>query len=930
MAQLKEKLRELNLPIAGNKAELLKRLYEADPTGGWMAEDAEDDEDAEASGPLDTTVRENPNETKVEAITIYEQRIDMYRREKELAEREAQLMRREIELLKGAQQPRATSQVQTVRREDAACDVAKASISAIADLLGHFDGGTGDYENWELQLKLLKKTYRLSDDYVRILIGMRLRGKASEWFKSKPEHLELSVDELLDELREMYNHRPSRVKLRKRFEERVWKLNETFHQYVHEKVILANRVPIPEDELVEYLIDGIPEASLRDQARIGRIATKASLLRAFEKVTLKDKGPAGKSGNAEQRQGNKGQRQQPNEKTKDEKKEAASGTTEKRCFNCGQREHTAANCPTKTEGPKCFQCGERGHIAAKCAKKLSAVQSVDASVNKTRVKYTKSVSIDGCALTALIDTGSDICLMCASAYIRLGCPRLERKELRFCGVGTSNNLTMGEFNTELTIDDHTYPILIRVVPDTLINYELLVGIDFLNLVELTVKPGEVVVNPLQEQVHLDENLPEILQINLDSNNDDVDVSHVSGPEHREKIKELVREYKPIKTREIDFKMSIILRDDEPVYQRARRLAAPERELVNVQVNEWIRDGVIQPSLSDYASPIVLAKKRDGSIRLCVDYRHLNRKIIRDRYPLPIIEDQLDALQGVKLYSTLDLKNGFFHVTVDEQSRKYTAFITPDGHYEFLRVPFGLCNSPAVFQRFINIVFRDLIQTKIVLTYLDDLIIPSIDYESGVRNLEKVLQVASEAGLVINWQKCKFLRKRVEFLGHILESGYVSPSERKIEAVKNFPEPTNIKQLQSFLGLSGYFRKFVPQYSLIARPLSDLLKANIKFEFKEKERHAFLHLKEILCTKPVLKLYKVNAETELHTDASMHGFGAILLQRDEIDNAWHPIYYSSHKTTSAEQKYPSYELEVLAVIKALRKFRTYLLGSRSRS
>jgi len=223
------------------------------------------------------------------------------------------------------------------------------------------------------------------------------------------------------------------------------------------------------------------------------------------------------------------------------------------------------------------------------------------------------------------------------------------------------------------------------------------------------------------------------------------------------------------------------------------------------------------------------------------------------------------------------------------------------------------------------VFKDLTQAKVVLTYMDDLIIPSSDFESGIANLKVVLKTASEAGLVINWRKCSFLKRQVEFLGHIIEDGRVYPSKRKIEAVQKFPEPSNVKQLQSFLGLSGYFRKFIPQYSTIARPLSDLLKANTKFIFDEKEREAFIQLKEKLSNKPVLNLYRIGAETELHTDASIHGFGAILLQKSETDNIFHPVYFSSSKTTTAEQKYSSYELEVLAIIKALKKFRVYLIG-----
>lgn len=263
--------------------------------------------------------------------------------------------------------------------------------------------------------------------------------------------------------------------------------------------------------------------------------------------------------------------------------------------------------------------------------------------------------------------------------------------------------------------------------------------------------------------------------------------------------------------------------------------------------------------------------------------------------------------------------------MEKESQKYTAFIVPDGHYEFLKVPFGLCNSPSIFQRFINVTFRDVIRDKSVLTYLDDLIIPSEDEDSGIERLKKVLKIASEAGLVINWKKYCFLQKKVEFLGHVIEDGRVYPSTRKIEAVRKFPEPINVKQVQSFFGLSGYFRKFIPKYSIIARPLFDLLKLNARFHFKEKEREAFIQLKNILCNKPVLHLYKINATTELHTDASIEGYGAKLFQKNSEDDTFHPIYYSSSKTTPAEQRYTSYELEVLAIIKALVKFRVYLLG-----
>lgn len=175
-------------------------------------------------------------------------------------------------------------------------------------------------------------------------------------------------------------------------------------------------------------------------------------------------------------------------------------------------------------------------------------------------------------------------------------------------------------------------------------------------------------------------------------------------------------------------MNLVLQDESPIYQKARRLAPPEKEAVCQQIEEWLDEGIIQHSRSDFAIPIVLVKKKDGSNRLCVDYRKLNTRIVKDRYPLPVMEEILEKLYKAKVFTTLDLRNGFFHVDVAEGSRKYTSFVTPDGQYEFLKVPFGLCNSPAVFQRFVNTVFRDLIRQDYLLLYLDDVIIAAENEE----------------------------------------------------------------------------------------------------------------------------------------------------------------------------------------------------------
>lgn len=394
---------------------------------------------------------------------------------------------------------------------------------------------------------------------------------------------------------------------------------------------------------------------------------------------------------------------------------------------------------------------------------------------------------------------------------------------------------------------------------------------------------------------------------------------------REDINELVKNYSPKSNKKSPVVMKIILKNESPIFQPPRRLAASEKIELSRQLEDWLNNKIIRPSNSDFASPIVIVNKRDGSKRICVDYRKLNREIIMDRYPLPLIEDLVDSLQNSKYFSIMDLENGFFHVPIDDASQKYTAFVCPLGHYEFLRAPFGLCTSPANFQRFINIIFKELIHDGSVLIYMDDIIIPSDSIENNLEKIKNVLSVASEFGLKFKWRKCKFLKTEVEYLGYKISNGTIKPSEFKTKAVTTFPEPRNVKTIQSFLGLTGYFRKFIPNYSVIARPLTELLKKDKKFVFGDKEKQSFITLKLCLTSNPVLKIYRPKATTELHTDASKLGYGAVLMQLDEDDNKFHPVHYYSRKTSKAESNYSSYELEVLAIVKSLEKLRVYLLG-----
>jgi len=264
--------------------------------------------------------------------------------------------------------------------------------------------------------------------------------------------------------------------------------------------------------------------------------------------------------------------------------------------------------------------------------------------------------------------------------------------------------------------------------------------------------------------------------------------------------------------------------------------------------------------------------------MCVDYRALNKVLVRDNYPLPLIDDQLDALRGKRFYSSLDLKDGFYHVVMASESVRYTSFVTPLGQFEFLRMPFGLKIGPQLFQRFINEALSELIKRGDVVVYMDDILVATETLESHINVLKEVFTILVSNKLELKLGKCAFLYTEVEYLGYKVSKRGIQPTDRGIAAVQNFPEPKTTKEVHSFVGLASYFRRFIRDFSLIARPLYQLLRKDVTFKFGEEERLAFVTLKNRLVEAPILAVYNSKAHTELHCDASAHGFGAILMQQ----------------------------------------------------
>jgi hypothetical protein len=370
-------------------------------------------------------------------------------------------------------------------------------------------------------------------------------------------------------------------------------------------------------------------------------------------------------------------------------------------------------------------------------------------------------------------------------------------------------------------------------------------------------------------------------------------------------------------REIEFSIDLIP-GTGPISKAPYRMSPAELKELQRQIKELEEKHFIQHSMSPWGAPVLFVHKKDHTLRLCTDYRELNKVTIKKKYPLPRIDDLFDQLQGSRVFSKIDLQSGYHQLKIKKGDISKTAFRTRYGHYEYVVMPFGLTNAPAAFMDLMNRVFKPFLD-QFVVVFIDDILIYSKTEEEHAEHLEIVLQTLRKHKLYAKLKKCDFWLKEVAFLGHVISGEGISADPTKIQAVVDWKRPTTVTEIRSFLGLAGYYGRFIEGFAQLVAPLTQLTRKGMKFVWSEKCEENFQEPKHRLVTAPVLAVPIAGIGYTIFCDASNIGLGCVLMQNNKV------IAYASRQLKPHEKNYPTHDLELGAMVFALKIWRHYLYG-----
>lgn len=811
------------------------------------------------------------------------------------------------------QQSNVDVELQQARQRVADLELAKTqpqrhdriTIQQASDSMPIFDPEDATFGSSELfiwRVRALQEFHGWDDKLVLFAAQQKLRGVAKTW-NDTSRTLFRTFEEFVSTLTSVFPDTTNAADVQAELAKTARRPNEKLRNYCHRMIAIAQRGMETEATVVRHIQNGMNHENFRVAVVNTPLNSYAELHGAVARYEMNFPNTKTTSGN-ETVGTFTTTSSRPNNLTSvaknDPPNEYRRPDGSVYCYNCRERGHIATTC--RKPIIKCTKCYRHGHVEANCSFKTEPVLTIVGASGRDHLE--KDVLINNVRMCAFIDGGSKRSLIRRSAA-----SKIEREEpcdpIQLQGFGGKKVLCTTKISPTVKLDGTIFRAELYVVVDDALPTDVLLGTELLcrDGNRLVIAEGICFIEPTKT--------------------DEKDI--------RPEISELMIKYPKCFSRNLNelgtckiHEMKIELTCETPIYRRAYRMPMAKRMAVDNMITELLDNGIIRPSVSSFASPALLVKKSNGEDRLCIDYRELNNVTVKQAFPMPIIEELLESVAGYRFFTTLDLMAGYHQVMVEEESRKYTAFVTHNGHYEYVRMPFGLVNAPSVFQRIMNDVCKKL-PPGFVLSYLDDTIIPSMTEKEGLQKIDVFLSVIESVGLTLRLDKCVFLSSKITFLGHKVSANGIEPGDKKISAIEQFPAPIDVPAVRRFLGMTGFYRKFVSHYASIAKPLTLLLRTtdNPTFEWSQNQQEAFDTLKTKLASSPVLSLFDVTKEHEVHSDASKDGLAGVLLQKEE--SGMHPVFYYSRKCTALERTSPSYELEVLAIVEACERFRVYLIG-----
>lgn len=823
-----------------------------------------------------------------------------------------------------------------------------------------FDGKPETAISWLREYEMAAGHNFWTDSEMVKSVGRCLIGSASDWFRMKylPSLLpgsEVKWKDFKVAFKDAYFRESDRLRLLDELRTRKMAAHERPSDYFYGMRSLCHDydADMSEEHIVSYIVRGMGReyqsafsASSNSLNDIERIIRRLEDMRTSTTVKVSDPGSRKKDDSR-----NSGRKRI---------QQTRNVNPEIICYNCLEKGHYLSQCKQPKDLVKIRENSKRIRTAEKEAESLQNVECGDKQDNNVdddellRETWNREVAtieagipqmpmvkviIKGKNAMALVDTGARVSIMSNNFRLERDL-ELEPWTIRPLKMANGSLVyTTGFITTVIKVAGCTVRQKFVVMERSL--YEIILGSDFCreHKVQILFDQERILMKePGSSAIDLNSVYPTGINLNVieqdkpeesGMENTGIEARYLTSVTGNSQIDDQLQ---PIFAKDYSDVGCIpnVFHDIDtgshpPVSMKPRRLSHGEKELVDVLINDMLNGGIIQKSVSPWSCPCVLVPKKDQEPRFCVDYRELNKITLDDPYPIPRLEDALDLLEGCVKFSKLDVAAMYWHIRLTDRARLRSAFVVPQGHYEFLRMPFGLKNAPATAARTMTHVLAGY-NFVVCYIYFDDILVFGKSQEEHDKRLRMVLERLRQHNVKLRKPKCEFNLDAVDYLGYHIGKHGICPSESNIATVIRFPEPKSCSDVRRFCGLCSYFRKFIPSYVKAASPLQMLLRKDSKFVWGEAQQKSFDLLKKIITAKPVLACFVTAGDVELHTDASDNGIGAVLLQQ-QTNRLYKPVCYVSRTLSPAEKAYGVTEKECLAIVWSVMRLRHYLYGRR---